>query len=185
MTQVRLSCSHLVESGVCFYIRHSPFTHICYSPSPPNSEMTEIHFGNQVYAVQILVGCCIILGRAQVSAWLKAIHVTCRWQHMLTCSYLSHCISYYHYIGMSFTLKPWATYLACRRIPVMYEWSSLHGAHLKVLWLAAAVLSHSHPTDTHSIDLSRSKVPCMLWTHSTWVIFAPCTSSHGYAIALK
>ena len=46
-------------------------------------------------------------------------------------------------------------------------------------------LSHGHPTDTHSIIVSGSKLPCMLRTHSTWVIFAPRGSSHADAIALK
>ena len=31
-------------------------------------------------------------------------------------------------------------------------------------------LSRGHPTDTHSIDLSRSKLSCVLWMHSTGVI---------------
>ena len=41
-------------------------------------------------------------------------------------------------------------------------------------------LSCGHPTHTNSIDLSGIKLLCMLWMHSSWVIFAPCSSFHAY-----
>ena len=52
-----------------------------------------------------------------------------------------------------------------------------------VMWLAASLVSYL--TDIHSINLSGSKLPCVLWMHSTWVIFAPCGSFHTNAIVLK
>ena len=61
--------------------------------------------------------------------------------------------------------------------------SSCTALNLKLLWLAPGLVTW--PSDWHSIDLSGSKLQCMLQMHSTWVIFAPCCSFLADGIVLK
>ena len=79
---------------------------------------------------------------------------------------LDYYYGYIHGRGLSFTLKPWAN----REIPAMYEWFSMSfipGAYLK---------QTSPPYKPTTIRLTATiyqKLPCVLQTHSTWIIFAP------------
>ena len=74
------------------------------------------------------------------------------------------------------------SYVAYRGVPPVYQLSSTT-LNLKRLWFAPGLVTW--PSDWHSIDLSGSKLQCMLQMHSTWVIFAPCCSFLADGIVLK
>jgi len=106
---------------------------------------------------------------------------------MLTCSYLSSLPA----VPSSLDQLLWlhrdkftqtVSYVAYRGVPPVYELSST-ALNLKLLWLAPGLVTW--PSDWHSIDLSGSKLLCMLRMHSTWVIFAPCCSFFADGIVLK